>query len=75
MAVMVPEVEACTGTMRPLSKRVRGCLLDLVPHPHQQFAGRTRVLAHRNDELWGKARVNDGVRLDWCLFSGGWMPP
>ena len=46
-------------------------LLDLVPHPHQQFAGRTRVLAHRNDELGGKARVNDGGQAGLVLVLGG----
>ena len=47
MAVTVPEVEACTGTMR-LSKPVSGWPFLTCPHPHQQFAGGAGVLAH-----WG----------------------
>ena len=45
-------------------------LLDPVAHPHQQFAGRARVLAHRNDELGGQTRVHDGGQAGLVLVLG-----
>ena len=45
-------------------------LLDPVAHPHQQFAGRTRVLAHRYDELGGQTRVHDGGQAGLVLVLG-----
>ncbi len=36
----------------------RLALLDLVADPHQQIAGRARVLAHRDDELGRQTRVH-----------------
>ena len=45
-------------------------LLDPVTHPHQQFAGRARVLAHRDDELGGETRVHDGDQAGLVLVLG-----